>query len=87
MAYRLAENKGDSVAVPRLVFAKLPELEEDWLRVALYVIDTGETEPARIAAALRLKADEPARRALAYWKGATKRRLRAAIWRPRRVRA
>lgn len=70
MAYRLAENKGDSVAVPRLVFAKLPELEEDWLRVALYMIDTGETEPARIAAALRLKGEEPARRALAYWKGA-----------------
>lgn len=69
MTYRLAENKGDSVAVPRLVFTKLPELEEDWLRVALYVIDTGETDPARIAAALRLKGDESARRALAYWKG------------------
>ncbi|MBD5093960.1 MAG: DnaD domain protein [Subdoligranulum sp.] len=69
MAYRLAENKGDSVAVPRLVFAKLPELEEDWLRVALYVIDTGETDPARIAAALRLKGAEQARTALVYWKG------------------
>ncbi len=70
MTYRLAENKGDSVAVPRLVFAKLPELEEDWLRVALYVIDTGETDPARIAAALRLKGAEQARTALVYWKGA-----------------
>lgn len=70
MAYRLAENKGDSVAVPRLVFAKLPELEEDWLRVALYVLDTGETDPARVAAALRLKGAEQARTALVYWKGA-----------------
>ena len=32
MAYRLVENKGDSVAVPQLVIAKLPELEDDWLR-------------------------------------------------------
>ncbi len=70
MTYRLAEHKGDSIAVPRLVFAKLPELEEDWLRVALYALDTGETDPARIAAALRLKGPEQARTALVYWKGA-----------------
>lgn len=70
MAYRLAENKGDSVAVPRLVVAKLPELEEDWLRVALYVIACGETDPARVASALRLKSADRARTALAYWKGA-----------------
>ena len=38
MGYQLAENQGDSIAVPQLVFARLPELEEDWLRVALYVI-------------------------------------------------
>ena len=38
MAYRLVENKGDSVAVPQLVIAKLPELEDDWLRVALFVV-------------------------------------------------
>ena len=43
MAYRLVENKGDSVAVPQLVIAKLPELEDDWLRVALFVVATGET--------------------------------------------
>ena len=51
MAYRLVENKGDSVAVPQLVIAKLPELEDDWLRVALFVVATGETDPARIGAA------------------------------------
>ena len=55
MAYRLVENKGDSVAVPQLVIAKLPELEDDWLRVALFVVATGETDPARIAAALRAR--------------------------------
>ncbi len=70
MAYQLAKNTGDSVAVPRLVFSKLPELEEDWLRVALYALDTGETDAARVASALRLKTPESARRALAYWKGA-----------------
>ena len=70
MAYRLVENKGDSVAVPQLVIAKLPELEDDWLRVALFVVATGETSPARIAAALRLKSPERAQTALVYWKGA-----------------
>ena len=69
MAYRLVENKGDSVAVPQLVIAKLPELEDDWLRVALFVVATGETDPARIAAALRLKSPERAQTALVYWKG------------------
>ena len=63
MAYRLVENKGDSVAVPQLVIAKLPELEDDWLRVALFVVATGETDPARIAAALRLKSPERAQTA------------------------
>ena len=43
MAYRLVENKGDSVAVPQLVIAKLPELEDDWLRVALFVVAVSYT--------------------------------------------
>lgn len=70
MAYTLAKNTGESVAVPRLVFSRLPELEENWARVALYVIGTGETEPARIAAALRLKSEKEAQDALIFWKGA-----------------
>ncbi len=70
MAYRLAPGAGDSVAVPQLVFSKLPQLEDDWLRVALYVISTGESDPALIARALRMKSPAAARAALAYWKGA-----------------
>lgn len=70
MAYRLVENKGDSVAVPQLVIAKLPELEDDCCAWALFVVATGETDPARIAAALRLKSPERAQTALVYWKGA-----------------
>ena len=48
MAYRLVENKGDSVAVPQLVIAKLPELEDDWLRVALFCRGDRRNRPARI---------------------------------------
>lgn len=70
MAYQLAENQGDSIAVPQLVFARLPELEEEWLRVALYVISTGESDPALIARALHLKSAASVRAALTYWKGA-----------------
>ena len=84
MAYRLVENKGDSVAVPQLVIAKLPELEDDWLRVALFVVATGETDPARIAAALRLKSPERAQTALtgkapAFWRAAANRRPAVAL--------
>lgn len=85
MAYRLVENKGDSVAVPQLVIAKLPELEDDWLRVALFVVATGETDPARIAAALRLKSRSGRRRRLftgkapAFWRAAANRRPAVAL--------
>lgn len=70
MPYRLCKNLGDSIAVPQLVVAKLPQLEDDWLRVALMVIATGETDPARLARELRLKSVEKAREALLFWKGA-----------------
>lgn len=70
MAYRLCKNLGDSIAVPQLVVSKLPQLEEDWLRVALMVLATGETDPARLARELRLKSVEKAREALLFWKGA-----------------
>ena len=53
-----------------MVVSKLPQLEDDWLRVALMVIATGETDPARLARELRLKSPEKAREALLFWKGA-----------------
>ena len=70
MPYRLAQNCGDSIAVPQLLFTKLPGAEDDWVRVALFVIATGETDPARIALALHLKAADKAKEALLFWKGA-----------------
>lgn len=70
MEYRLVENSGETLAIPRLILHKLPEAEDDWVRVALYCVDTRETDPARIAHALRLKGPEQARQALLFWKGA-----------------
>ncbi|MEG1925483.1 MAG: DnaD domain protein [Ruthenibacterium sp.] len=70
MPYRLSQNCGDSIAVPQLLFTKLPNVEDDWVRVALFVIATGETDPARIALALRLKTPDKAKEALLFWKGA-----------------
>ena len=69
MAYRLAKQNGDAVSVPQLIFTQLPQLVDDWLRVALYVVATGQTDEAAIARALRLKGPERAREALVYWKG------------------
>ena len=40
MIYRLKELKGDTIAVPQLIFSKLGIAEEYNVRVALYVLDT-----------------------------------------------
>lgn len=69
MAYQISA-AGDCIPVPQMVFARLGQLEDDWLRVALYMIATGETDPAAIARALNLTGVEKAREALLYWKGA-----------------
>ena len=45
MIYRLKELKGDTIAVPQLVFSKLGIAEEYNVRVALYVLATGITDP------------------------------------------
>ena len=70
VAYRLAQNVGDSKPVPQLIFSKLADTEDDWVRVALYVIATGETDPAALARALHLKNADKAYEALLFWKGA-----------------
>ena len=49
MIYRLKELKGDTIAVPQLVFSKLGIAEEYNVRVALYVLATGVTDPTRSA--------------------------------------
>ena len=45
MIYRLKEFKGDTIPVPQLVFSKLGIAEEYNVRVALYVLATGITDP------------------------------------------
>ena len=47
MIYRLKELKGDTIAVPQLVFSKLGIAEEYNVRVALYVLATGITDRTR----------------------------------------
>ncbi|NCC07594.1 MAG: DnaD domain protein [Clostridia bacterium] len=70
MGYVLAECLGDCVAVPQIIFSRLASAEDDWVRVALYVVETKDTEPASIARALKLKSADKAREALLFWKGA-----------------
>ena len=48
MIYRLKPQQGDTVAVPRLVFARLGAAEEASVRVALYVLATGITDPDQL---------------------------------------
>lgn len=45
MGYRLAEQNGESVAVPRLVFAHLARADGDTIRAALYLLGGGGTDP------------------------------------------
>mgnify|MGYP000750878577 CR=1 FL=1 len=83
MIYRLKELKGDTIAVPQLVFSKLGIAEEYNVRVALYVLATGITDPGQDLC--RPQAAQPHQRrerlssgqALACWSG-TKRTLHRA---------
>ncbi len=70
MAYKLAEQNGDSTAVPQVVMAHVARADGDTVRVALHILATGEAEPRALAKALGLKSVEAARRALQYWAGA-----------------
>ena len=70
MAYKLAEQHGDSTAVPQLVMAHVARTDGDTVRVALYILQTGETDPKALAKKLGLKSVEAAKRALQYWTGA-----------------
>ena len=55
MIYRLKELKGDTIPVPQLIFSKLGIAEEYNVRVALYVLATGVTDPEKICADLKLR--------------------------------
>lgn len=70
MIYRLKECGGDALAVPQLVFAKLGAAEEYSVRVALYIVATGVTDPDKICADLKLRSRVSAETALAFWAGA-----------------
>ena len=70
MIYRLKELKGDTITVPQLVFSKLGIAEEYNVRVALYVLATGVTDPDKICADLKLRSRISAESALSFWAGA-----------------
>ena len=70
MIYRLKEMQGDAIPVPQLVFSKLGIAEEYNVRVALYVLATGVTDPEKICADLKLRSKMTAESALAFWAGA-----------------
>ena len=70
MIYRLKELKGDTIAVPQLVFSKLGIAEEYNVRVALYVLATGVTDPDKLCADLKLRSRISAESALSFWAGA-----------------
>ena len=70
MIYRLKEMQGDTIPVPQLVFSKLGIAEEYNVRVALYVLATGVTDPEKICADLKLRSRISAESALSFWAGA-----------------
>lgn len=70
MGYKLAANNGDTLAVPQLVLTHLAQTDGDTIRAALYILQTGDTDPRTMARALALPSIEAARRALQYWAGA-----------------
>ena len=69
MPYKLAEYHGDPLAVPQLVVSHLTQTDGDTIRAALYLLQTGDTDPRTMARALGLSSVEAAKRALQYWAG------------------
>ncbi len=69
--FKLTENHGDSIPVPQLVFSRLgfPEVDEPRVKVALFMLASGECGPQQVAAGLHIR-QEDAEKALLYWEGA-----------------
>lgn len=70
MTYRLLCQNGDSIAVPQLIFTQLARADENCVRVALYILASGSTDPRDIAHALNLRSQRVAEDALKWWTGA-----------------
>ncbi len=70
MAYRLCDNVGDSVQVPQLIFNRLCDTEEEFVRVALYMVSTKKCDVTEIKNALHIKDESTVKQAMTFWKGA-----------------
>ena len=70
MGYRLADNTGDTLAVPQLVLTHLCQTDGDTIRAALDILQSHDTDPRTLTRALALPSSEAAKRALQYWAGA-----------------
>ncbi len=70
MSYVLIPQSGDSLQVPQLVVNNLNNGREDYFRVALYILSTGDTMPESIQMALSLKSIHAVKNALTFWQGA-----------------
>ncbi len=70
MLFRVKPNNGDTIAVPQLIFSKLESTDETSVRVALYILATGNCNAEQIAKDLKLRSKQTAERALLWWAGA-----------------
>lgn len=70
MIYHLNTQNGDTLAVPQLVFSNLARADENCIRIALYILQTGSTDPRAIARDLGLRSVHAATSALQWWAGA-----------------
>lgn len=68
--YRLVEDMGDTVAVPRLVFAKLtaPGASDARFKVALYMLEHHQADAGQIAQALHVR-PSTVEQELSFWEG------------------
>ena len=90
MIYRLKELKGDTIAVPQLIFSKLGIAEEYNVRVALYVLATSpirtrSAPTSSCAAASAPRVHWPSGQVRACWSAMKKTLHRARSPAPRRL--
>ncbi len=70
MAYCISKNTNGTVSVPKIILDKLKHTEDDWIKVALYIVQNNDCDTKNIAQALNLKSEQCAKDALLFWKGA-----------------
>ncbi len=70
MGYCINENNNKGTNVPNIIFERLANTNDDFIRIALYIVSNNNCNPNQIAKALNIKQVQNVEKALLFWQGA-----------------